>query len=238
MVLENASISHRKPIRLRPGNLCRCFKIDAADYFVCRSSHSVPVHKFCVDEGRDNETAETRFRSLGRETFSHLLSRFRGYYVHLPLLAEVAGPALDEIRSTMRQVVGTTEADIFGAAKKPFHIYSCHDVTLLGLLYAVKDRFLIEDTDRFRSLSSQWPTYASCLTFELVRRTAKGKSKDDEEFAVKLWLNEAPIPNFCPRPVALLQAPQAEIVHAIGLEDFNKLIDELNAEREFYCSGR
>jgi len=225
--------------------------IDAADHFVCRSSHSLPVTRFCAHlEYHDTtpSSAEEQFESLGRETLSHLLSRFRSYYMNPSLLAEMAGPALDEIRLEMKQVVETTNGysnsgggddganeyinnnSKSNIGKKPFRVYSCHDVTLLGILYAMKDRFLSEDTDRFRSLSSRWPSYATCLTFELVKLKAKEKGNDDT-FVVKLYLNEAPIPKFRSLPVSIVAAPYTEPTEAIDLADFNKLIDELNGGR-------
>lgn len=245
-----ACVSHRKLTLSCSQCLETHSKIDAADHFVCRSSHSLPVTRFCPHlEYHDTapSSAKEQFESLGRETLSHLLSRFRSYYMNPSLLAEMAGPALDEIRSEMKQVVETTNGfsnsgggnagdndDINNSSKitkKPFRVYSCHDVTLLGLLYAMKDRFLFEDTDRFRSLSSRWPTYATCLTFELVKLKAKEKCNGDDTFVVKLWLNEAPIPKFRSLPVSIVTAPHAEPTEAIDLADFNKLIDELNGGR-------
>lgn len=107
------------------------------------------------------------------------------------------------------------------SVKKPFLIYSCHDVTLLGLLYAVKDRFLKSNGAQ----SSQWPTYASCLTFELVR--LKRNERGEDEFVVKAWLNEAPIPTFSVTPVEILTGPNSKPKDEINLATFNKLVNEL-----------
>ena len=75
---------------------------------------------------------------------------------------------------------------------------------------------------------SQWPTYATCLTFELVRLTTKGKA---DTFIVKIWLNEAPIPKFRPLPVSIVIAPNVEPTDTIDRADFNKLVYDLNVGR-------
>lgn len=210
--------------------------IDAVDHFVCRSSHSVPVTRFCshLDYHDTPTSAQEQFESLGRETLSHLLSRFRSYYTNPLLLAEMAGPALKDVKLEMEGAVENAGAsnNSQNSNKKPFRIYSCHDVTLFALLYAMKDRFLSNGTDHFRSLSSQWPTYASCLTFELVKLKAKGKGGDDDDrFAVKLWLNEAPVPKFDSQPVAIVAASQTKPTSSIDLPGFNALVDEINRVR-------
>ena len=99
----------------------------------------------------------------------------------------MAGPALHEIQLEMNSIVDNYHYNSKNK-KKPFRIYSCHDVTILGLLYAIKDRFLssANHQDNCRLLSSPWPTYATCLTFELVRLATKGK---EDKFIIKTWLS-------------------------------------------------
>lgn len=137
----------------------------------------------------------------------------------------MAGPALHEIRLQMNGHVEKNRNGICNnddaSAKKPFRIFSCHDVTLLGLLYAVKDRFLKSND----ALSSQWPTYATCLTFELVR--LKRNERDEDEFVVKAWLNEAPIPTYSVASVEILTALNSKPKDEINLVTFNKLVNEL-----------
>jgi len=215
--------------------------IHAADHFVCRSSHSVPVVRFCphleTDRYRENsEVSEDHFRSLGNATLSHLLSRFRLYYSNQALLAEVAGPALGEVRNEMKGVAAAAamQTESFrGATKKPFRVYSCHDVTILGLLYAIKDRFLgmehVPAGDWLVPTRSSWPTYATCITLELVRLSAKGKK--DDTFVVKAWLNEAPIPTFWPVPIPIVATEDAEPTCTIDLSDFDRLVRELDSRR-------
>ena len=232
-------------------------QIHAVDHFVCRSSHSVPLTKFSHFENNNNNNnnnnnindpaalskrytaEEATLQSMSQATLSHLLSRFRSYYKNPLLLAEMAGPALHEIQLEMSNIVNSdsdSNSNYYYSEnnkRKPFRIYSCHDVTILGLLYAIKDRFLpsaAELMDNFRlcSLPSQWPTYATCLTFELVRLTTKGKA---DTFIVKIWLNEAPIPTFHALPVSIVTAPKVEPTDTIDIADFNKLVYDLNAGR-------
>lgn len=72
--------------------------------------------------------------------------------------------------------------------KRPFVVYSCHDVTILSLLYAIGAEFL---ADELKGEWRFWPTYASTLVFELVR-----VSKDTDEpdsHVVRVFLNGQPI---------------------------------------------
>ncbi len=74
-----------------------------------------------------------------------------------------------------------------GAERRPFTMYSCHDITILGLLYGIGADFLSGDEQggwRF------WPPYASSLVFELVRipQTSNGDSH-----VVRILLNGKPV---------------------------------------------
>ena len=112
--------------------LCFCIQIDAADHFVCRSSHSVPPQQFCPHLQGTHKEEQERFLQLGNTTLSHLQQRFHSYYSHPKLLAEMAGPALLEVVMEMNDAVSNS------TDKRPFRIYSCHDVTILALLYAIQ----------------------------------------------------------------------------------------------------
>jgi hypothetical protein len=86
----------------------------------------------------------------------------------------------DQLLAATKLVVGDTES-------RPFTIYSCHDITILGLLYGIGADFLSGDEKggwRF------WPPYASSLIFELVRIR-----QDDAEdsHVVRVLLNGKPV---------------------------------------------
>lgn len=71
--------------------------------------------------------------------------------------------------------------------KRPFVVYSCHDVTILSLLYAIGAEFLADEAKgewRF------WPPYASTLVFELVRVS---KETGPDSHVVRVFLNGKPI---------------------------------------------
>lgn len=129
--------------------------IEAADHFICRSSHDLPLAKFS-----DHETdpqAEVALQALSHPTLAHLSWRFRQWYDNKALLAAVAAPVLREI---LNQMETTTQGRT--STRRPFVVYSCHDITILGILYAINAEVLRND-ERF------WPPYGSHLAFELVR---------------------------------------------------------------------
>ncbi len=195
-------------------------QIHATDHFVCRSSHSVDAQTFCphLQGARDHEAQ--RFTELGAATVSHLQQRFHGYYSDSRLLGEMAGPALHEVVMEMKEAL----SDDAPSTKKPFRIYSCHDVTILALLYAIEGRCL-DSTQP----PPQWPTYATCLTLELVRRRKSNES--DPSFVIRGWLNEAPIPAFSHSPVAFHATPDHEPSFSIDVPRFERLVRNLNDAR-------
>lgn len=68
------------------------------------------------------------------------------------------------LREIANQILATLE--LANNERHPFVIYSCHDITILGLLYGIRADFL---ADNERSGWRIWPEYGSTLTFELVR---------------------------------------------------------------------
>jgi hypothetical protein len=71
----------------------------------------------------------------------------------------------------------------------PFTLYSCHDVTILGLLYAIGADFLAgDDTGGWRC----WPPYASTLVFELVRIPPDIEGENSEH-VVRVLYNGVPV---------------------------------------------
>ena len=191
-----------------------CLQIDAADHFVCRSSHSVPPQQFCPHLTGNTEGEQERFLRLGRKTLSHLQQRFHSYYSHPQLLAEMAGPALHEVVMEMKDACNGSDD------KKPFRIFSCHDVTILALLYAIQG-ISLETTQ----LPLLWPTYATCLAFELVRL------EDGDSFVVRAWLSGAPIPEFIPSPVLFQGSADNQPFFSIDVAAFEVLVQDVNQKR-------
>jgi len=150
--------------------------IEASDHFVCRAAHHMPFSRFS-DFEHHVEVEET-LRALSHQTTTHLAWRFRQWYKHPKLLAAIAAPPLREI---LNQLLPATEMSL--RERHPFTIYSCHDVTLLAILYGIGAEFLSNDhTGGWRF----WPKYASSLIFELVQM-------DGGSHVVRVLLNGKPI---------------------------------------------
>ena len=141
--------------------------VEAADHFVCRSSHDLPLSKFS-DFEHDSD-AEQILSAMTYKALGHLAWRFRKWYNNPQLLAAIAAPPLREIAQQLDHLVSKSSS--IRALQDPCEnflcIYSCHDVTILSLLYALGADFLAdEDSAAWREY---WPAYASTLLIELVR---------------------------------------------------------------------
>ncbi len=154
--------------------------IEATDHFVCRSAHDMTLSRFS-DFEHDNQVEET-LRALSHQTTAHLAWRFRQWYKSPKLLAAIAAPLLREMAD---QLISATNLGV--RERHPFTIYSCHDVTLLAILYAIGADFLAGDQKagwRF------WPPYASSLIFELVQIN---ESNAPDSHVVRVLLNGKPV---------------------------------------------
>mmetsp|Transcript_18978 Transcript_18978/g.39702 ORF Transcript_18978/g.39702 Transcript_18978/m.39702 type:complete len:674 (+) Transcript_18978:418-2439(+) len=175
--------------------------IHANDHFVCRRAHSIPLTAFSDYEGKQNEReVEQILAQMANPVLAHLSWRFREWYRCPRLLAAIAAPPLKEVWRNMMEIVeqsgclGSGRGRGGDGKKRPFHIYSCHDVTLLSLLYGIGADFLvsgedcggkqlreeeahlnIDDVGTVRDGAQQreswrwWPAYSSTIAFELVR---------------------------------------------------------------------
>jgi hypothetical protein len=191
--------------------------IEATDHFICRNSHGVNFSRF--SEYEHESKAERTLEAMEHQTMVHLAWRFRQWYQNPPLLAEIASPALREILEHMQ---GTPELGV--QEKHPFTIYSCHDVTILALLYGLGAECLADEGKgdwRF------WPVYGTTLVFELVRiKDDAGKTSH----VVRVLLNGKPI-----RAVNLLDykgSGQPEYtghgpMKMLTVSDFEKIISKL-----------
>jgi len=179
--------------------------IHASDHFVCRSSHNVPYSQFTHVEHDPN--SELQLSAMSYSVVSHLSWRFRSWYQSPALLAAIAGPPLQEVEqqiqktcleNTSSSMSSSTSSSSSSSTdsttekqKKPFIIYSCHDVTILSLLYGIGADFLssnedlinigLVDTDAIVNDKPFWPKYASTLIFELVhvRPTSDGDNNNN-----------------------------------------------------------
>lgn len=155
--------------------------VEAADHFVCRSAHGLDFAKFSDFEHDDR--VEQTLTAMFHPTLTHLAWRFRQWYQNKRLLAAIAAPPLREIADQM-----TATPELGAGDKRPFTVYSCHDVTILGLLYGIGADFLADDNS---SSWRWWPKYGSQLVFELVR--VHGVANQSDSYLVRVLLNGKPV---------------------------------------------
>ena len=185
--------------------------IHANDHFVCRRAHGIPLSAFSEYEGTSDEArVESLLESLATPVCSHLSWRFREWYDCPKLVAAVAAPPFQEMLDGMLTVtrMGADE-------RRPFVVYSAHDVTLLALLYAIGADFLVsgedcgaqemsegtgrthshmvegsidDPTQRSTSSWRWWPDYSSAIAFELVRLN-DGHEFGDNSHIIRVILN-------------------------------------------------
>ena len=155
--------------------------VEASDHFVCRQAHDVEYSRF-TDFDHDDRIEQT-MAAMAHPTLTHLAWRFRQWYQNKRLLAVIAAPPLREVAN---QIVVTPE--LLARERHPFVIYSCHDITILGLLYGIGADFLADDR---KPDWRYWPGYASTLTFELVR-IQDGPMTEDSHL-VRVLLNDRPV---------------------------------------------
>lgn len=154
--------------------------IHASDHFVCRAAHGVRLtciqssskknsSPSCFDDDSSSSVTctdtskyydpneEELMKSLAEPTKSHLAWRFSRWYKEPSLLSAIAAPPLREIEVELRK---TPFLDL--DEKRPLCIFSCHDVTILSILYGL-------GADKVKDDLTFWPPYASTLIFELVK---------------------------------------------------------------------
>eukprot|EP00571_Detonula_confervacea_P000486 CAMPEP_0172314698 /NCGR_PEP_ID=MMETSP1058-20130122/23173_1 /TAXON_ID=83371 /ORGANISM="Detonula confervacea, Strain CCMP 353" /LENGTH=618 /DNA_ID=CAMNT_0013028635 /DNA_START=74 /DNA_END=1930 /DNA_ORIENTATION=+ len=189
--------------------------VHANDHFVCRRSHSIPLAADFSDHDEissENEDAEAALASMAIPVYSHLAWRFREWYRCPKLLSAVARPPFKEMMKNMVEAAN----DLRPNDRRPFVLYSCHDVTLLALLYAIGADFLVsgedcggvdmqEEGDGDQTYSGMtagsvrkgtqqtgfrwWPAYSSTIAFELVRLDESQSLGMDEQHVIRVILN-------------------------------------------------
>lgn len=190
--------------------------VEASDHFVCRLAHHVDYARF-TDFEHDDRVEQT-LAAMSHQTLAHLAWRFRQWYQNKRLLAAIAAPPLREICD---QLAATPELQ--AGEKRPFVIYSCHDITILGLLYGIGADFLADDHSaswRF------WPVYGSHLAFELVR-IKEGPSTLNSH-VVRVLLNGTPVISVSPTSSQKSTSPVGRGPENLLLvDDFSRVVSSL-----------
>jgi hypothetical protein len=190
--------------------------VEAADHFVCRSSHGLDFAKFSDFEHDDR--VEQTLSAMSHPTLTHLAWRFRKWYENKQLLAAIAAPPLREIADQMASTPGLGLGD-----KRPFTVYSCHDVTILGLLYGIGADFLADDNS---SSWRWWPKYGSQLVFELIR--VQGGPARSDHHLVRVLLNGKPVLSVEPDKAGRQYVPLGSgPEQLLQIDDFQKLVASL-----------
>ena len=207
--------------------------IHASDHFVCREAHDLHLSSFSLFHN-DHEM-DKLLASLRVDTLSHLAWRFRQWYQSPSLLAAIVLAPLREIEMQMKGQVNRLKSNL--KDHKPFIIYSCHDVTLLSLLYGIGADFVATE-DELQEVAAPtrrdngeerwkyWPEYATSLIFELVR-------DDDDEYFVEIFLNGKPI-----QLISQLQrnGPSKErIDRKIKLDEFTNIINDVENKSHIHA---
>jgi hypothetical protein len=218
-------------------NSVRCMKL--SDLEPSSSNNSATSNSSITNE-------EDPMQALSGPTMKHLAWRFRQWYTSAPLLAEFAGPPLREIvrhaklcleaqqqssSSSHSPLPSQNNADndkdedsphVPTRGHRPFVIYSCHDVSILSLLYGIRAKLVVDD-----HYSKYWPPYASTLVFELVRLdenevdTVSSSTTNGSQHFVRMLLNG--------KPIAIHGNPRGNI---LSLEEFDQMVEQMIGGRE------
>uniref|UniRef100_A0A7S2H6D3 Uncharacterized protein n=1 Tax=Helicotheca tamesis TaxID=374047 RepID=A0A7S2H6D3_9STRA len=212
--------------------------IHATDHFVCRASHGLPYTAYSAFE--NDESVESTMAAMASPTLAHLAWRFRQWYLNEELLSAVAAPPLREIEGQI------CSAPFLGVEeRRPFVVYSCHDVTLLSLLYGIGADFLIKKKKRVNGFDAMngieeeewgswrwWPAYASTLAFELVRVDERGTGLDSH--VIRIFLNGKPLkvvdPEMRKEGIMIGDTDSANNgfgSKALRLSDFSRIVNHL-----------
>lgn len=132
----------------------------AFDYFVCRREHSlldsIPMHLLQAED----------------VVYKYMAERYGQYFTHRAHLAHFALPLLRDLETSVEFALGSDH----GAVSH----FSCHDVNVLGLLYA----FEFDELD-----SGYWPAYGCTVTFVV---TPDGNSQTDCQLELYLDQQDRP----------------------------------------------
>ncbi|CAM9529318.1 unnamed protein product [Discosporangium mesarthrocarpum] len=130
----------------------------AADYFWCAEAHGLEILP--------------ELKALGPATIAHLVWRFSRFYGDRDLLRTMTGPMLSDILERARRCHGGDRirdkqsrrrrgGPGAAAGMEGVVSFSCHDVTIMSLLYALRSD-LVKQED-------YWSPYGSTIVFELFK---------------------------------------------------------------------
>lgn len=111
----------------------------ALDYFACRRAHDITIHNDLL-----------QYEEIVRQ---HMVSRYRVYLSHNEKFGHFVSPMIHDVN---KQIKEYDEND--NRTSSSLNIFSCHDVNLLGILYAVKANNI--------NCPNFWPFYGDTLSFE------------------------------------------------------------------------
>lgn len=142
--------------------------VDASDHFICRKAHNLSLTQYTAlhdfAEDKNQGATNTVLHELEKPVLQYVAWRFRQWYQYPPLLAIVTAPLLRSIyqQATTPSNTKLNTTSLQDQEVDPMVIFSCHDITLLGLLYALKAPQVQKDSDAL----DFWPPYASALVLE------------------------------------------------------------------------
>ena len=155
------------PLMARKDNHSRIDWLAAFDYFACRDAHNLPI-PHTLD---NNDTNASHYGNLIKEHMARRVSMYLasgGEHIRL-----VAGPLLRDMRHSTQQIIASADVDAeVGNMNEPqdqknqsvnVHIYSGHDVNILGLLYAL-------EADPQLVSPPFWPDYGSNVIIEVLQQ--------------------------------------------------------------------
>ena len=97
---------------------------------------------------------------IGREVKEHLTWRFGEWFGEEELLDQVGGPMIKDIKDEtgVRGARVASSRKGSGEEAPKMVLYSCHDVSLLGILYKIKAEVVGKGGDK-----GYWPDYGSWI---------------------------------------------------------------------------
>lgn len=109
-----------------------------SDYFACRRSHEL-----------DTKPELDQYAALAAR---HLCHRYSYYFADKEHLAHFSQPIVQDIVASIRAIQAATSPHVV--------IFSCHDVNILGLLYALKAKLLYNGKELNLDF---WPGYGEIV---------------------------------------------------------------------------
>lgn len=129
----------------------------AYDYYACRKAHDIIIQDHILE-----------YYDTVRQ---HLVDRYSVYFSHNEKIINFIYPMIRDINDQLN------EFDSNKDSASSMTIFSCHDVNILALLYALKSIIITNKDQPF------WPHYGDTLAFEFT----------DDSNKVNVFYNEKPL---------------------------------------------